>query len=414
MTWNDQHLRYASARSENAVAPSIERAGGGTNIHTAGSPDWIEYDIGMWELHHPSGFKAYIEDDLDEYHWSVENIQGDIVDDGVVNSDGPDDQFDTAQQVAEAALAGATPGPGTDYGRMSSRTAATVEWTRSGFGPQEAKFHLTNGQYLKGEIELSDDDPDYPWKMFDQNGSLLGSGSATSYDDAVSAMEKIWQSTGMAVTSTRKKVAGFQDSNWRTYAPGSGPYTDYGDVVADYEDALDPGNSPKAGVVDNRGNMTAEVYDGSGDLVESKEFYDVGDTKAWATRILQKVYRGEAKGEPGQGKFFTTPGKGKLFSNRTASRKTAFSLWDSVTEPRHKVAGWDWNDTLAGYVAEGASAHFACSCGRDIEAPGYSTCHCGKIWNALSINASGRTQIVCREVPNRGADVVLASRGNRH
>ena len=399
MTWNDQHLRYASARSENAVAPSIERAGGGTNIHTAGSPDWIEYDIGMWELHHPSGFKAYIEDDLDEYHWSVENIQGDIIDDGVVNSDGPDDQFDTAQQVAEAALAGATPGPGTDYGRMSSRTAATVEWTRSGFGPQEAKFHLTNGQYLKGEIELSDDDPDYPWKMFDQNGSLLGSGSATSYDDAVSAMEKIWQSTGMAVTSTRKKVAGFQDSNWRTYAPGSGPGTDYGRMSS----------RKTAG-----GHFDVEIEETVGFAGQPQFFVYCDGSLVFETR------------KSGVGAQSTAEMIAEKYRNATdyteldgavyvASRKTAgLSMWDTVTEPRHKVAGWDWNDTLAGYVAEGASAHFACSCGRDIEAPGYSTCHCGKIWNALSINASGRTQIVCREVPNRGADVVLASRGNRH
>lgn len=93
-----------------------------------------------------------------------------------------------------------------------------------------------------------------------------------------------------------------------------------------------------------------------------------------------------------------------------SKRKTA-SMWDSVsTASRHKVAGWDWDERLSGYVAEGSSLHFACICGANVEAPGYTNCVCGKRWNSYQVSHEGRVQMFCREIPNRGADVVLANR----
>ncbi|AVO24962.1 hypothetical protein KHQ84_gp013 [Rhodococcus phage Finch] len=89
-----------------------------------------------------------------------------------------------------------------------------------------------------------------------------------------------------------------------------------------------------------------------------------------------------------------------------SKRKTA-SMWDSVsTASRHKVAGWDWDERLSGYVAEGSSLHFACICGANVEAPGYTNCVCGKRWNSYPIVAEGSSRLVCREIPVR--DVVLA------
>lgn len=97
-------------------------------------------------------------------------------------------------------------------------------------------------------------------------------------------------------------------------------------------------------------------------------------------------------------------------TRRTASRRTASTLWDSISEPRHKVAGWDWDEHLAGFVAESVLASFACVCGSNVEAPGLHTCTCGKIWNGSLIQTKSGERLVCREVPNRGAEVVLANR----
>ena len=92
------------------------------------------------------------------------------------------------------------------------------------------------------------------------------------------------------------------------------------------------------------------------------------------------------------------------------SRRTASTLWDTIAEPRHRVAGWNWDDHLAGFVAESVLASFACICGSHVEAPGLHTCTCGKIWNGSLIQTKSGERLVCREVPNRGAEVVLASK----
>lgn len=96
---------------------------------------------------------------------------------------------------------------------------------------------------------------------------------------------------------------------------------------------------------------------------------------------------------------------------RNARRRTAsLSMWDSIESAVHTVAGWDFDSALEGYVANGPSAHFACKCGANVEAPGYTTCACGTIWNSYPITSEGSTRVLCREVPNRGADVILANR----
>lgn len=103
-----------------------------------------------------------------------------------------------------------------------------------------------------------------------------------------------------------------------------------------------------------------------------------------------------------------TPYGGHVESRRTASRKTG-SLWDMIEEPRHKVAGWNWDSHLEGYVAEGA-ADFACICGSNVTAPGQVVCACGKFWNSYQIASGDGVRLVCREVPVRDG-VLLAGRG---
>ncbi len=142
----------------------------------------------------------------------------------------------------------------------------------------------------------------------------------------------------LSFTSGKRKTAGYNSGNWRTYAPGAGPAANDGwDVLADYYDALYPAGNPWAVVVDrdNYGEYDTEVYDGNGGLVDSKSFYDVAEAQTWASKLLEKTYKGEAKGDKGQGKFFTTPGVGKLFGSRT---RTAASI--TVNDLVEMDDGW--------------------------------------------------------------------------
>lgn len=97
------------------------------------------------------------------------------------------------------------------------------------------------------------------------------------------------------------------------------------------------------------------------------------------------------------------------FSSRTANRRTAFLDTVELTEPRHRVAGWNWDDHLNGFIAAEAAREFTCSCGDSIPAPGYTDCRCGKRWNAYQIRANGSHKMIAREVPVRDG-VVMAGR----
>lgn len=94
---------------------------------------------------------------------------------------------------------------------------------------------------------------------------------------------------------------------------------------------------------------------------------------------------------------------------KTASRRTAFLDTVELTEPRHRVAGWDWDDHLNGFIAAEAAREFTCACGDNIPAPGYTDCRCGKRWNAYTISANGSKKMIAREVPVR-ENVVMANR----
>jgi hypothetical protein len=211
---------------------------------------------------------------------------------------------------------------------------------------------------------------------------------------------------GFADAKAARRTAGFSPGNWREYPGGTGDEWqnadgDWVSTQADYFDALYPDENPSA-IWDGE---IVYVFDGQGQMVAEKEAYDYAEAQAQGNKLLEKAYRGEAKPDPGQGKFFTTPGKGKLFSNRTAST----SLWDQVEAPQHRVAGWEWDHRLSGFVCEGL-ADFACVCGSNVEAPGHTACQCGKMWNSYTISsATGGLRLVCREVPVR-ENVLLARR----
>jgi hypothetical protein len=82
-----------------------------------------------------------------------------------------------------------------------------------------------------------------------------------------------------------------------------------------------------------------------------------------------------------------------------------------------KVAGWNWDDHLNGYVTAKRQP-FTCTtagCGQEVPTPSYGTCRCGKIWNTYAIGddkhlASGDAEMyIAREIPVRDG-VIMANR----
>ena len=96
-------------------------------------------------------------------------------------------------------------------------------------------------------------------------------------------------------------------------------------------------------------------------------------------------------------------------SRRTADHHLAFFDGFDIPEPRHRVAGWDWDDHLNGFLAAEAAREFTCACGESVPAPGYTDCRCGRRWNAYTIQANGSKKMIAREVPVRDG-VVMARR----
>lgn len=90
-----------------------------------------------------------------------------------------------------------------------------------------------------------------------------------------------------------------------------------------------------------------------------------------------------------------------------ASTRTAATA-QLTTGATHRVSGWDWDHRLSGFVARAGTAHFACPCGTTLATPGFTSCHCGKVWNAYEITSGTERKLIAREIPRR--DVVLARR----
>lgn len=102
-------------------------------------------------------------------------------------------------------------------------------------------------------------------------------------------------------------------------------------------------------------------------------------------------------------------GSGVVASHKEAAQRTAFLDGFEVPEVRHRVAGWDWDDHLNGFLAAEAAREFTCACGEAVPAPGYTDCRCGKRWNCYQVKANGTAKFIAREVPVR-ENVVMASR----
>lgn len=101
---------------------------------------------------------------------------------------------------------------------------------------------------------------------------------------------------------------------------------------------------------------------------------------------------------------------------RKAYRKHSWSGWGPAVHPKaRKVAGWEWDNHLNGYLAN-TPQHFACDCGEQFPTPsGFQRCACGKQYNSYVIGTGGSAReasaekFIVREVPVR-PDVIVANR----
>lgn len=99
-----------------------------------------------------------------------------------------------------------------------------------------------------------------------------------------------------------------------------------------------------------------------------------------------------------------------------ARRKQAWTGWGS---PMHRVAGWDFDHRLNGYITTAAD-RFSCDCGEEFPTPsGYRKCgSCGRAWNSYVIGSGGTgkeaslEKVIVREIPVR-KDVIVASKRRR-
>ena len=96
-------------------------------------------------------------------------------------------------------------------------------------------------------------------------------------------------------------------------------------------------------------------------------------------------------------------------------RKQAWMGWGPAVSPkRHKVAGWEWDNHLNGFISN-KPRRFECACGEPVQVPDYHHCKCGKIWNTYVIGTGGdrhqaaAEKFIAREIPVRD-NVIVANR----
>jgi hypothetical protein len=106
----------------------------------------------------------------------------------------------------------------------------------------------------------------------------------------------------------------------------------------------------------------------------------------------------------------------EMKSPKTGTRKQSWSGFGPTQFPKKpKVAGWQWDEHLAAYVAKPGVDQFTCHCGAKFTVPDYYHCGCGTIHNAYVIGVGGdkhqaaAEKILCREIPSRDG-VIVASR----
>lgn len=135
-----------------------------------------------------------------------------------------------------------------------------------------------------------------------------------------------------------------------------------------------------------------------------------GDESDWQRFMSERGYGGHHL--PGESEFGgrALPMLRKYFHGNVQEKRVRYAA--SVFQ--RKVAGWDWDDHLNGYVAN-APTKFACDCGNSFSTPSYNTCRCGKTWNSYVIGTGGdrhqaaAEKYICRQIDER-PDMIVANR----
>lgn len=208
----------------------------------------------------------------------------------------------------------------------------------------------------------------------------------------------------------------FQAGEYRQHVVPSPP-TGYGFEKAGYEslrtaDSYQFGGGWSAKVVydnDDEGEYAEAILTGPGG---AEEIIYPGDGRTFEPGELEDEARqliSEYGDSPYEDTYQYNSSHREASRQETASHHLAFFDGFDIPEPRHRVAGWDWDDHLNGFLAAEAAREFTCSCGESVPAPGYTDCRCGKRWNAYTIQANGSKKMIAREVPVRDG-VVMAGR----
>ena len=102
---------------------------------------------------------------------------------------------------------------------------------------------------------------------------------------------------------------------------------------------------------------------------------------------------------------------------KAASRKQAWSGWGNQQSGMRRVAGWDFDHHLNGYITTASASTFPCDCGTEFPTPsGYRRCaSCNKSWNSYVIGTDGNgrqasmEKLIVREIPVRD-NVIVANK----
>ena len=102
---------------------------------------------------------------------------------------------------------------------------------------------------------------------------------------------------------------------------------------------------------------------------------------------------------------------------KTSSRKEAWMGWGPQQTGMRRVAGFDFDHHLNGYITTASVGTFPCECGESFPVPsGYRRCgSCDKAWNSYVIGTDGPgreaslEKVIVREIPVR-KDVIVANK----
>lgn len=131
-----------------------------------------------------------------------------------------------------------------------------------------------------------------------------------------------------------------------------------------------------------------------------------GGVEAWYKEACESLYDWARRNHKDQ-RDMNDITEYKNAINVEGKRKHSWNGWGPALFPKHhKVAEWDWDNRLNGYVSKTGSP-FQCECGETLPVPSFRICTCGRQWNSYGIGTGGdlhtanTEMFLCREIPLR-------------